>query len=332
MSSVFIHSATANPAVTVAVFGGTGFIGRALVQAMARAGYRVRVATRDMFKAAPLRSFGAVGQVVPVACRTASADSVKAAIGDATVVVNLLGILYEKGGARFESIHVETAARIAEAAKAAGAARLLHVSAMGADAESDSAYAASKARGEAAVLAAFPDATVIRPSVVFGPGDGLFTRFAGLARNLPVLPLFGGGATRMQPVYIGDVITAMMAMLATDSAKGRIYELAGPRAVTLRELFEITLAQTGHARPLVPVPFAFASIQAAVLGLLPKPPLTLDQVRLLKVDNVPGGVLPGLADLGIEPTPMEAVLPQYLDRFRIGGRFAKKKTRAEELA
>jgi NADH dehydrogenase len=197
--------------------------------------------------------------------------------------------------------------------------RFLHISALGADANSPSAYARSKAAGEATLREHFPAATILRPSVVFGPEDDFFNRFATMARYSPVLPLIGGGKTRFQPIYVGDVADAAAAALVDPAKAGQLFEIAGPRAYSFRELMELMLAVTGQRRLLMPLPFGIAQIQAALLGLLPKPPLTLDQLRLLKIDNVLSGKLPGLEAFGIKPTGLEAILPAYLDRYRRGG-------------
>lgn len=306
----------------ITVFGGSGFLGRHIVHALARRGYRVRVAVRRPNDAQFLRPMGVVGQVEPVQANIRDDASVRAAIEGADAVVNLVGILHETGRQTFEAVQAEGAARIARAAKNAGIARFVHVSAIGADAGSASAYARSKAAGEAAVRAVFPEATILRPSLVFGPDDGLFNRFAAMARLAPALPLIGGGHTRFQPVYVGDVADAIMAALAGPG--GGTYELGGPEVVTFREILELMMHHTGIRRPLVPVPWWVARLKGAMLQCLPSPPLTLDQVRMLERDNVVAPGAKGLADLGITPTPMAVVLPGYLERFRPGGRFSPK--------
>lgn len=303
----------------ITVFGGTGFVGRHLVQRLARAGARLRVVTRDPEAGAFLKPMGDPGQIVLQRGDLRDADSVVAAVAGADAVVNLVGILYQKGRRTFRAIHVEGAAAVARAAQAAGAKRLVHVSALGADARSDSDYARSKAAGEKAVAEAFPGATILRPSVIFGPEDDFFNRFAKLARFSPVLPLIGGGRTRFQPVYVGDVDDAIRRALDDDDAEGRVYELGGPGVYTFRALMEIVMRETRRRRLLVPVPFWLAEIQAFFLEWLPKPPLTRDQVKLLARDNVVSGEAPGLADLGIEPTAVEAVVPLYLSLYRRAG-------------
>lgn len=306
----------------VTVFGGSGFVGRYIVRLLAQEGWRVNVAVRDAERAKFLKPMGDVGQVTPMAVSLRDKASVAAAVAGADAVVNLVGILYESGRQTFEAIHHEGARTVAEAAAKAGVGRLVQVSAIGADPASPSLYARTKAAGEAAVRAAFPAATFLRPSIVFGPEDGFFNRFAGLARVMPALPLFGGGKTRFQPVYVGDVAEAVRRVLAAPDSAGKTYELGGPTIYTFRQLIELMLKEIRRKRCLVSVPFGIARLEARFLQVLPVPPLTVDQVRLLERDNVAAIGTPGLAELGITPTPVEAVIPSYLDRFRPGGRFA----------
>lgn len=301
------------------VFGGSGFIGRYVVQRLAKHGWLVRVAVRRPDEALFLKTMGDVGQITPVAANLRHQGSVEAAVMGADAVVNLVGLLYESGRQRFDAIHVEGARRAAEAAHRAGATRFLHLSAIGADPASPAAYGRTKAAGEKAVLAAFPGATIFRPSIVFGPEDAFFNRFAELARLLPALPLIGGGHTRFQPVYVGDVADAAMAALESAAAQGKTFELGGPRIYSFRELMEILLKEIQRRRLLLPLPFALASLQAAFMEFLPVPPLTRDQVQLLKRDNVVSPGMPGLKDLGIEPTALEPIIPTYLARYRPGG-------------
>lgn len=307
----------------ITVFGGSGFIGRYLVQRLARRGWLIRVAVRHPDAALFLKPLGDVGQVTPIAASLRHQDSIRAAVAGADAVVNLVGILYQRGNQRFDAIHAEGARAVAAAAAAAGARRLVQMSALGADPASPADYARSKAAGEAAAAAAFPGATIVRPSVVFGPEDGFFNRFAAMARFSPALPLIGGGSTRFQPVYVGDVAEAMARMLDDDGTRGRTYELGGPRVYSFKELLDLTLSTVDRRRLLLPLPFWAASLKAAVLELLPTPPLTRDQVRLLRRDNVatPGAL--GLAELGITPTAAELIIPTYLDIYRIGGRYAE---------
>jgi uncharacterized protein YbjT (DUF2867 family) len=303
------------------VFGASGFLGRHVVRRLAAAGYGVRAAGRDTESALFLKPMGDVGQIVPWPADVARADTVAGAVQGADVVINLVGILYERGRATFQKIHADGAANVAQAAAAAGAGRLVHVSALGADAESPAKYARSKAAGEAAVMAAFPKATILRPSVVFGPEDDFFNRFAGMARLSPVLPVIGAasakdGGPKFQPVYVGDVADAVMAALTDAKAPGQVFELGGPTVYTFRELMQLVMAQTGRNRCLLPLPYWAAEIQAAVLGLLPVPPLTPDQVQLLRRDNVVGDKAKTLKTLGVAATAAEAILPTYLMRFR----------------
>ncbi len=306
------------------VFGATGFIGRYLVQAMARRGWRVRAATRDPGAALFLKPYGAVGQVTPEFANIRDDATVAAVTDGSDYVINLVGILFERGRRTFAATHDDGARRVAEAAARTGADRLVHISAIGADAASEAAYARTKAAGEAAVRQAFADATILRPSIVFGPDDDFFNRFAGMAGISPFLPLIGGGTTRFQPVYVGDVVDAILAALDQPDAKGKTYELGGPTVYTFRELMELTLEYSGRRRALATVPWGMARLQARVLGLLPKPPLTLDQLALLKSDNVVAEGALTAADLGIVPTAAEIILPTYLNRYRPGGRFANR--------
>ena len=305
------------------VFGGTGFIGRYVVQRLARRDYVVRVITRDPESARPLMTAGLVGQVVPLAADPFDDAALARALQDATVVVNLVGILSERRDGDFARVHGALPGRIAAGCAAAGAERFVHVSAIGAEAGSESRYARSKAEGEAAVRAAFPRATILRPSVVFGREDAFFNRFAGMARLLPVIPVVGSG-TRFQPVYVGDVADAIIAALERDDAPGRTYELGGPRVGTFKELLEEMLEIVGRRRRVWEMPEGLARFQAGIFERLPNPPLTRDQLVLLRRDNVVAEGAPGLRDLGIEPTTLESVLPAYLARFRVGG---ERKTR-----
>jgi uncharacterized protein YbjT (DUF2867 family) len=315
----------------VTVFGGSGFLGRFVVRALAKRGYRVLVATRRPDLAGHLQPLGVVGQIHAVQANLRYPASVANAVAKADHVVNLVGILQEGGRQSFSALQAEGPRLIAQAA--ARDARIVHVSAIGADAGSPSLYARSKADGEAGLLAARPDATVVRPSVLFGPGDGFFTRFAGLARLLPVVPL-AGAETRFQPVYAGDVAEVIARAIEGSAPTGRIYELGGPEVLTLRELVEYVLAVIERRRALLPLPWAVARAQGSVLGLLDKLTLgllpddfviTRDQVTLLERDNVvsedalrEGRTFEGL---GIAPTAFQAIVPSYLVRFRKTGQF-----------
>ncbi|MGH6892495.1 MAG: complex I NDUFA9 subunit family protein [Dongiaceae bacterium] len=301
------------------VFGGSGFIGRYVVANLARKGWLVRAAVRRPDEALFLKTSGVIGQVTPVAANVRDRPSVARAIEGADAVVNLVGILHESGRQRFQAVQAEGARHIAEEAARAGAAHLVHISAIGADPKSDSAYARTKAEGEAAVRQAFPKATILRPSIVFGPEDDFFNRFAKLSRIAPALPLIGGGATRFQPVYVGDVAEAVVRAIEAPAVAGQTYELGGPKIYRFADLMRLLLQETGRKRLLVPVPFPIASLMGAVLQCLPSPQLTLDQVRLLKRDNVAREGAAGLKELGIVPTSVEAILPTYLDRYRARG-------------
>ena len=306
---------------SITVFGGSGFIGRYLVQRLARHGWIIRIAVRYPDRALFLKPMGAIGQITPIAASLHHEGSIAAAVAGVDAVVNLVGVLYERGSQGFADIHVDGAARVARAAKAAGVRTLVHMSALGADPASPAAYGRSKAAGEGAVGAAFSEAAIARPSVVFGPEDDFLNRFATMARFLPALPLIGGGETRFQPVYVGDVADALLRLVEDPATAGRTYELGGPRVYSFRALMELMLQEIGRRRLLVPLPFALASLQAFFLEWLPVPPLTRDQVRLLKRDSVVGPNALTLADLGIAATAMESIIPTYLARYRPGGRF-----------
>jgi uncharacterized protein YbjT (DUF2867 family) len=301
----------------ITVFGATGFIGRHAVRRLAKTGAYIRVPTRNPEKALELKPMGDVGQIVPLKCVVRSDASVAWAIGSSDAVVNLIGILYEKGRDTFQAMHVETAARIARLARDQGATHFVHLSALGADPASKSSYARSKAAGEQAVRTFFPDAVILRPSVVFGPEDHFFNMFASFARFSPVLPLIGGGHTRFQPVYVGDVAEAIMQTLTRMEAQDCLYELGGPIIYTFREMLDLMLQVICRKRKLIEIPWFLAKIQAAFLGLMPHPMLTRDQVELLKTDNIVHDPrAKTLRDLGIMPTAAELILPTYLERFR----------------
>ena len=301
----------------VTVFGGSGFIGRHLVSRLAAHGDIVTVAVRDPEAATFLKPMGDVGQIVIVAADVTNPESVAAAVHGADAVVNLVGILWQWGRRTFIRVHAEGAGNVARAAGAAGAARLVHISAIGADEGNDAQYARSKAAGEKAVHETFPRATILRPSVVFGPEDNFFNQFAELARHLPALPVFGSGdGPRFQPVYVGDVADAIMAALDSDSARGKTFELGGPRVYSFRQLMELVLSEIGRHRLLLPVPLWLAGLAGWFLQKLPNPLLTRDQMLSLKRDNVVADGAATLTDLGITPTAAEAILPGYLRRFR----------------
>jgi uncharacterized protein YbjT (DUF2867 family) len=306
----------------VTVFGGSGFLGRHIVRALANDGWRIRVAVRRPNTAHFLKPMGRVGQIQLLKTNVRDEEAVAAALKDADAAINLVGILYQRGNQRFESLQVEAAGRIARLASSHGVGRLLHVSAIGADANARALYARTKAKGEELVREAFPTATIFRPSIVFGPEDDFFNRFAWMARISPVLPLIGGGKTRFQPVFVGDVAQAAQRVLADPIIAGKVYELGGPEIMTMKDVMEIVLKETHRKRILLPVPFVLARMKAVFLGLLPRPLLTLDQVRLLESDNVVADSALTLRDLSVAPTAAEAILPSYLWRFRKEGQFA----------
>ncbi|HEV3189702.1 MAG TPA: complex I NDUFA9 subunit family protein [Polyangiaceae bacterium] len=304
---------------TVSVFGGTGFLGRRLVRRLAAEGTDVRVAVRHPDRARSALRAAGFDRVTVFGADVRDQAAVAAAVAGADAVVNAVSAYVETGGVTFEAVHEQGAETLAREAATAGVARLVLVSGIGADPESASPYIRARGRGERVVKQAFPGATIVRPSAMFGPGDALFGTLAHLARLLPALPLIGGGHTHLQLVYVEDVAEAIARILADHATAGRSYELAGPAVYTLRELFEITLRLTGRRRLLVPVPFAVAKLQARLFELLPSPPLTTGQVHLLKADNVASGTLPGLRELNIEPKAVEEVVPTYLGRSRGGG-------------
>jgi NADH dehydrogenase len=305
----------------VTVFGGSGFAGRNVVRALAKAGYRIRVAVRYPNLAQYLPPSGAVGQIQLLKCKVLDQDAVTRACQSADAVINLVGILAPGGGQGFEDVHVTAAGHIAMAAKACSAQSLVHLSTLGVDPESDSSYASTKANGERVMREEFANTTILRSSLMAGPDDNFFNKFANLARFLPVLPLIGGGHTKFQPVFVGDVAAAVLKCVEDASTRGKTYELGGPNVYSFKEILEIVLRETNRSRMLVPVPFFLASIKAMFLQFLPGKLLTPDQVTFLKTDNV---VAPGaltFRDLGIVPESIEAVLPSYLYRFRPKGEF-----------
>ena len=309
----------------ITVFGGSGFLGRHTVSALARRGYRIRVAVRRPDLAGHLQPLGTVGQIRAIQANVRYPESVKRAVAGADAVVNLVGILTESGRQRFDAVQAFGPQAIAEAVHAEGAGAVVHVSAIGADETSDIGYARSKGLGEAAVLEACPEAVIFRPSIMFGPEDNFFNRFASMARFSPFLPLIGGGTMLFQPVYVADVAEAIARAIDGDARPGTVYELGGPEVVTFRRCLELMLETIGRRRALVPVPWPLAKAMGAVLGILPKPLLTYDQVRQLERANVvseaaerEGRTLEGL---GIDPTLMELILPTYLVRFRERGQF-----------
>jgi len=311
----------------VTLFGGSGFIGRHAVRAFANAGYRVRVAVRRPDLAGHLQPMGNVGQIHAVQANVRYPDSVAAAAAGSDAVINLVAVLQSSGKQTFDAVHIDGARIVARAAREAGASRFVQISGLGADPKSRSHYARSKAAGDQAVQEVFPDAVVLRPSVVFGPGDSFFNRFAAMAQISPVLPLIGGGKTRFQPVYGGDVAQAILAAGEGHARPGTIYELGGPEILTFRETLDRVQEYTGRERSYVSLPFWLATIQAVLTYPLPKRPLTVDQVRLLQSDTVvtEAAISEGrtLADLGVtQPQLIEAVVPQYLERFTPKGQYS----------
>jgi NADH dehydrogenase len=323
MASELLHGGLA------VVFGGSGFVGRYAVRALARQGWRVRAAVRRPDLAGHLQPMGAVGQIHAVQANLRYPESARAAVRGADVVVNAVGVLTSGGKQTFDAVHVAGAKAIAEAARAAGSKRLIHVSAIGADAKSAARYARSKAAGEAAVLAAFPDAVILRPSIVFGPEDEFFNRFGAMARMSPLMPLIGGGRTRFQPVFVGDLGEAIANVAAGKGTLGAVYEIGGPEVVSFRELLDMTQEWSGRSRGYLRLPFWLAKLQALLTWPLPNAlrPVTVDQVRMLQRDNVVSEAAKAegrtLAGLGVAPaTPVGVIVPTYLERFKPKGQFA----------
>lgn len=310
----------------VTVFGGTGFVGVQVVRALAKAGHRVRVAVRQPNLAYRMRMLGDVGQIEVFQANVRNPASVARALDGAEACVNLVGVLWESGRQKFQSVHVMAAQNVAQAAAKAGVKQLVHVSALGANADSESKYFRTKAEGEEVVRAAFPGAIVVRPSLVFGVDDKFFNKFAQIATLSPIMPVVGAD-TRIQPVFVGDVAAAIGKIVSSPAA-GATYELGGPAVFTMREIMQFVLTETGRNRPLAPLPFQIAGVigslgdlQAAIIPWAP--PLTTDQVEMLKTDNVAEAGLPGLGELGVAPTAVEAVVPSYLYRYRKGGQYAE---------
>src|SRR5665213_2190145 len=328
MASNMASDRQSNQDTLVTVFGGSGFLGRSVVRALAKRDYRIRVAVRRPELAGHLQPLGKVGQIHAVQANLRYPASVEAAMRDSHVAINLCGILAEGGAQSFDAVQGTGAGNVAKAAGAVGA-RMVHVSAIGADANSPSRYARAKAAGEKAVLSAIPSATILRPSVVFGPEDQFSNRFAALARMSPALPLIGGGMTKMQPVYVGDVANAVADAVDGKTKAGATYELGGPEVLTMREIMEIILATIERRRMLISLPFGLAKLQSLLLQFAPGPlKLTPDQVALLRSDNVVSDAAKTagltLEGMGITADSLEAIAPQYLWRFRAAGQFQKK--------
>lgn len=301
----------------VTVFGGSGFVGRYVVQRLAEHGAVIRVPTRRPERALFLKPLGGIGQINIEPWNPSASGEVERLVAGSDHAISLVGILFESHKGDFDRLQSRLPGEIGTAATRHGLRRVVHLSAIGADAASAAAYARTKAAGEQALRAAFPAATTLRPSIVFGPEDAFFNRFARMSQLLPALPLIGGGRTRFQPVYVGDVADAVMAALQQDDVAGRTYELGGPTVATFRELLQYLLQVTGRRRLLLNLPFGLAKLQAALLEWLPLPPLTRDQVEMLKRDNVVSPAMPGLANLGVAPTPFEVIVPQYVRAFSV---------------
>jgi uncharacterized protein YbjT (DUF2867 family) len=310
----------------VAILGGAGFVGRYVVKRLAERGNVLTVGGRNAAEAKFLKLKGDVGQVGLVNISIDSEGLLPAFLSGNDAVVNCVGILRESRSQRFEAIHHTAPARLARLAREHGVERFVHISSLAADARSGSAYARSKAAGEQAVRDAFPTATILRPSIIFGPEDRFFNMFAEMAMFSPALPLIGGGDTRFQPVYVGDVADAVVRCIDDPATAGRTYELGGPKVCTFRGLLELLLAEIRRHRLLLDIPFGIASLQARLMSIVPGAPLTPDQVELLKSDNIVAAGALTLETLGITPTPVEAILPTYLDRFRRGGWYARERT------
>lgn len=301
---------------TISVFGGTGFLGRRLVRRLAAEGATLRVAVRSPGRARSVLRAADLDRVTVFRADVRDPASIAAAVAGVDAVVNVVSAYVEKSGVTFASVHEQGAMMLAREAAAAGVARLVLVSGIGADPRSRSRYIRARGRGELVVRRAFPSATIVRPSAMFGPGDALFGTLAAIVRLLPVVPLIGGGHTRVQPVYVEDVAEGIVRMLARRGSAGQTYELAGPGVYTLRELVSFALRVMDKRRLLVPVPFAVAKVQARLFEFLPSPPLTISQVDLLRMDNLASGVLPGFAQLNIQPKAIEDIVPTYIGRLR----------------
>ncbi|PST27008.1 complex I NDUFA9 subunit family protein [Mesorhizobium plurifarium] len=312
----------------VTIFGGSGFVGRHVVRALAKRGYRIRVAVRRPDLAGHLQPLGNVGQISFVQANLRYRNSVDRAVDGADHVINCVGVLFESGRNTFDAVQDFGARAVAEAARATGAT-LTHISAIGADAKSESSYARTKGRAEAAILETLPTAVILRPSIIFGPEDGFFNKFAEMARFSPVLPLIGGGRTRFQPVYVTDVAEAVARSVDGKLKAGTIYELGGPQVLSFRECLEAMLKTIDRKRSFVSVPFGIASLMGSVASLVPfiTPPLTADQVVLLKSDNVVSAEAEAegrtLTGIGIEPTLLDSILPTYLVRYRPHGQYTR---------
>ena len=307
---------------TVSVIGGSGFIGRALVEKLARAGARVTVLTRNTVRSKNLKPLGDVGQITVIGGDALVNDDLTLAIQSADYVVNLIGIFHPSGKQNFENAQAQLPQNIATVAQKTGIKKIIHLSAIGADLNSSSNYLRTKAEGERGLLSVAPSSTILRPSIVFGPGDGFFDRFAKMAMIAPALPLLGGGTTKFQPVFVGDVAGSILYCITHQQTDGQIYELGGPSIYSFKELLAYTLSSIGKKRGLIPVPIFAMQLPAALASILPNPPITRDQLRMLSSDNIVNEKMPDITSFGIIPQPIEAHVPNYLSCYRQGGIFA----------
>lgn len=307
---------------TVAVIGGTGFIGRHIVEQLARKGARIKVMTRNADRAKFLKPMGDVGQISIMAGDALDDAALNTVLEGCDAVVNTVGILAESGKQTFAGLQAKLPSRIGAIAAKKGIASVVQLSAIGADANSPSVYARSKAMGESGLLKAFPGAVILRPSLLFGAGDGFFNRFAAMAVIAPGLPIIGGGKNKVQPVFVGDVAAAVITALSDDKTRGNIYELGGPDIMSFREVMSYILKSINRRRMLIPVPFGVMGLAATAFAILPNPPITRDQLKQLKIDNVVSANAKTLEDLGIQATTIELIAPSYLERYQPGGRFA----------
>lgn len=305
----------------ILVIGGTGFIGRSIVEQLAQGGAQITILARNGERAKRLKPLGVVGQVSVMAGNAWDESTLLTAIETADCVINLVGILAPSGAQSFEATQAKLPDLIGKLAAENHVQKVIHLSAIGADVKSPSQYARTKAEGERNLLRRFPQAVILRPSIVFGPGDGFFTRFGQMAMVAPALPVIGGGKNKMQPVFVGDVAAAVMKVLVDDKITGEIFELGGPAIYSFKELMAFTLKAVQRKRALISIPFAVMSLPAALASILPAAPITLDQLKLLKRDNVVAKKAKGLAELGIQPTAIDVVVPEYLAPFKPGGRF-----------
>lgn len=316
---------------TITVFGGSGFVGRYVIKRLAAQGHTVSVICQDIEAAKFLKPMGAVGQVTPIAIDLSDEEAVRSVVKNADAVINLVGILVERKSKDFEKIHHEFPSLLAKVCREKNINRLVHVSALSINHAPQSKYAASKLAGDEAVMAIYPAATIFRPSIIAGAEDNFFNRFAKIAQLSPVLPLIGGGKTKFQPVYVGDVADAIVASIATETARGQVYALVGPKVYTFKELMQLILKEIRVRRWLMPLPFFLAKLKATFLQLLPHPLLTRDQVELLKTDNILRDEKDGLQQFRLHATNIESIIPSYLKRFRRGGQWDYEKAESVNL-